>query len=254
MKLPEQSLAKPAGLALSDLWRRAPPPESLREGNRMANWNGAVASREETREAKRRATLRVAARIFNEKGYHATSLDEVAEEIGVTKTALYYYFKNKEQLLYECLKLSYDCGLTARTETEAHGGTAFERLCFLYRRFMVLLMQERGAYTTMSTIRALPEEAQQELLERRRQLDRYSRMLIEAAIAEGDLRPVNVRVTSNLFLGAMNWILRWHNEADGMTPEEIADHFLDLFLNGIVRKPGEGGAPAADPTPGPAAG
>ncbi|MGR3454126.1 TetR/AcrR family transcriptional regulator [Pseudooceanicola sp.] len=209
----------------------------------MANWNGAVASREETRELKRRATLRVAARIFNEKGYHATSLDEVAEEIGVTKTALYYYFKNKEQLLYECLKLSYDCGLTARTETEAHGGTAFERLCFLYRRFMVLLMQERGAYTTMSTIRALPEEAQQELLERRRQLDRYSRMLIEAAIAEGDLRPVDVRVTSNLFLGAMNWILRWHNESDGMSPDEIADHFLDLFLNGIVNRPDAPPAP-----------
>ena len=86
----------------------------------------------------------------------------------------------------------------------------------------------------MSAIRALPKEAQDELLDRRRQLDRYSRMLIEQAIAEGDIRQVNVRVTSNLFLGAMNWILRWHNADDGMSPEDIADHFLDLFLNGIV--------------------
>jgi len=203
----------------------------------MASWNGAVASREEARELKRRATLRVAAKIFNEKGYHATSMDEVADEIGVTKTALYYYFSSKEQLLYECLKLSYDCGQTARLETERHSGTAFERMCFLYRRFMLLLMEQHGAYTTMSAIRALPEEAQRELLNRRRQLDRYSRTLIDQAIAEGDLRPVNVRVTSNLFLGAMNWILRWHNEDDGMSPEEIADHFLDLFLHGIVSAP-----------------
>ncbi|ASM74992.1 MULTISPECIES: TetR/AcrR family transcriptional regulator [Roseobacteraceae] len=212
----------------------------------MANWNGVVASREEVRELKRRATLRVAATIFNEKGYHATSMDDVAEEVGVTKTALYYYFKNKEQLLYECLKLSYDCGQTARIEAEASDGTAFERLCFLYRRFMILLMEQRGAYTTMSTIRALPEEAQRELLDRRRQLDRYSRMLIERAIAEGDLRAVNVRVTSNLFLGAMNWILRWHNEDDGMSPEEIADQFLDLFLNGIVSAKHEGSDPDAE--------
>jgi AcrR family transcriptional regulator len=203
----------------------------------MANWNGAVASREEVRALKRRAALRVAARIFNEKGYHATSLDEVAEEIGVTKTALYYYFKNKEQLLYECLKLTYDCGQTARLETEAVDGTAFEKLCFLYKRFMELLMEERGAYTTMANIRALPEDAQQELFDRRRQLDRYSRMLLKKAIAEGSVRAVDERITSNFFLGAVNWILRWHTEDDAMSPEEVSEHFLDLFMNGITSPP-----------------
>lgn len=200
----------------------------------MANWNGAVASREELRELKRRAALKVAARIFNEKGYHATSLDEIADEIGVTKTALYYYFKNKEQLLYECLKLTYDCGQTARLEAEQMDGSAFEKLSHLYRRFMEKLMEERGAYTTMSNIRALPDIQQAELLERRKHLDRYSRMLIEKAITEGDLRSVDVRVTSNFFLGAVNWILRWHTEDDAMTPREVSDHFLDLFMNGIV--------------------
>ncbi|WP_375176209.1 TetR/AcrR family transcriptional regulator [Pseudooceanicola sp.] len=202
----------------------------------MANWNGAVASREELRELKRRAALRVAARIFNEKGYHATSLDEIADEIGVTKTALYYYFKNKEQLLYECLKLTYDCGQSARLEAEQMDGTAFEKLSHLYRCFMEQLMEERGAYTTMANIRALPEDQQTELMERRKHLDRYSRMLIEKAIAEGALRPVDVRITSNFFLGAVNWILRWHTEDDAMSPREVSAHFLDLFMNGIVAK------------------
>ena len=202
----------------------------------MANWNGAVASREELRELKRRAALKVAARIFNEKGYHATSLDEIADEIGVTKTALYYYFKNKEQLLYECLKLTYDCGQTARLEAEKFDGTAFDKLQHLYRRFMENLMEERGTYTTMANIRALPDAQQEELLDRRKNLDRYSRMLIEKAISEGALRPVDVRITSNFFLGAVNWILRWHSEDDAMTPRDVSNHFLDLFMNGIVAK------------------
>jgi AcrR family transcriptional regulator len=202
----------------------------------MANWNGAVASREELRELKRRAALRVAARIFNEKGYHATSLDEIADEIGVTKTALYYYFKNKEQLLYECLKLTYDCGQSARLEAEQMDGTAFEKLKHLYRCFMENLMEERGAYTTMANIRALPDDQQAELMERRKHLDRYSRMLIEKAIAEGALRPVDVRITSNFFLGAVNWILRWHTEDDAMSPRDVSNHFLDLFMNGIVAR------------------
>ncbi|MGH1425153.1 MAG: TetR/AcrR family transcriptional regulator [Pseudooceanicola sp.] len=202
----------------------------------MANWNGAVASREEIRELKRRAALRVAARIFNEKGYHATSLDEIADEIGVTKTALYYYFKNKEQLLYECLKVTYDCGQNARLEAEKMNGTAFEKLRVLYSRFMENLMEERGAYTTMANIRALTDEQQAELLERRRNLDRYSRMLLDKAVEEGAVRSVDVRVTSNFFLGAVNWILRWHSEDDAMSPTDVSAQFLDLFMNGIVKK------------------
>ncbi|MDF1855133.1 TetR/AcrR family transcriptional regulator [Pseudooceanicola sp.] len=96
------------------------------------------------------AVLRVAARIFDEKGYRATSLDE----IGVTKTALYHDFKNKEQLLYECIKLTYNCGQNARLEAEKADGSAFEKLQLLYRRFMENLMEERGAYTTMANISA----------------------------------------------------------------------------------------------------
>lgn len=201
----------------------------------MASWDGAVASREEQRELKRRAALRVASRIFNIKGYQGTSLDEIADEIGVTKTALYYYFKNKEQLLFECLQLSYDCGMNARLESEAKGGTGYERLRHLYRRFMQLLMQERGAYTTQANLHALPEDKRELLLERRRQLDRYSRMLLTKSIEEGAIRPVDVRIASNYFLGAVNWILRWYDEDDDKTPEEISEIFLDLLMNGISR-------------------
>ena len=202
----------------------------------MANWNGAVASREELRELKRQAALKIAARIFNLKGYHATSLDEIADEIGVTKTALYYYFKNKEQLLYECLKQTYDCGQTARLEAEKLEGSSFEKLQHLYRCFVERLLEHSGAYTTMTNIRSLPEAQQAELLECRRRLDCYSRMLIERAIAEGALRPVDVSLTSNFFLGAMNWILRWHSEEEGVSPRYAGEHFLDLFMNGIVAK------------------
>ena len=200
----------------------------------MVNWNGAVASREEIRALKRRAALKVAARIFNEKGYHATSLDEIADEIGVTKTALYYYFKNKEQLLYECLKLTYDCGQNARLEAEQMDGTAFEKLSHLYRRFMENLMEERGAFTTSAHLNALPDDKREELLERRRHFDRYSRMLIQKSVEEGALREVDVRLTSNFILGAVNWILRWYSEDDKATPEQVSSAFMDLLMHGIA--------------------
>ena len=199
----------------------------------MSNWDNAIATPKEQRELKRRALLRVAARIFNEKGYYGTSLDEIADALGVTKPALYYYVKSKDALLYECLMLSYGCGQRARALAEEQGGTAYEKLCLLYKTFMVLLMEERGAYTTMANIAALPQKQQEELMERRRQLDRYSRSLIRQAIEAGDIRPVDVRVASNVLLGAVNWILRWYSE-DEYAPEEIATIFLDLMMNGIA--------------------
>ena len=102
----------------------------------------------------------------------------------------------------------------------------------------------RGFYIPMDVnhgdlaevIRALPKAYQTELLDRRRQLDRYSRMLIEKAVAEGALRDVDVRLTSNFFMGAVNWILRWHTEDDETPPEAVSEHFLDLFMNGITAR------------------
>jgi len=201
----------------------------------MSTWDASIASPREQREIKRRAILRVASRLFNERGFHGTSLDEIAEVLGVTKAALYYYVDSKEALLYECMRLSYDCGQQAREAAEAAGGSAYERLCLLYRRFCELLMSERGAYTTMANLNALPEDKRHVLLERRRKLDAYCRRLIQAAMAEGRVRDVDPRIAANLFLGAANWILRWHSDDGELTPAEIADQFVDLMLHGLAR-------------------
>lgn len=203
----------------------------------MAEWKGAVPTRQEQREHKQRAMLRTAARIFNKKGFHNTSLEEIARELGVTKAALYYYVRGKDELLYQCIKLSYECGRQARLQAKEHGGPALERFKVLYRNFMVGLMSEHGAYTSAGDIQALPEEQRQEFIKDRRLFDQYSRALLDEAIKEGALRAVDVRIASNFFLGAINWILRWHNEDEHLTPEEIAEMFLDLMLNGLLAAP-----------------
>ena len=112
-------------------------------------------------------------------------------------------------------------------------GNSFEKLQHLYRRFAELLMVERGAFTSNDNLHALPEEARVLLIERRRQFDRFSRDLLQICIDEGLIRPVDVRLTSNYFLGAVNWILRWYSERDGISPAEIAANFVDLMINGV---------------------
>ena len=199
----------------------------------MTAWQNIVPSKDEQREQKRRMLLRVAARIFNKKGFHNTSLDEIAEKLGVTKPTLYYYVSGKDDLLYQCLKVTYDCGRRARGYADQHGNSAIDKIYRLHHRFIVLLLSEHGAYTTSGDIAALPADQQRELLERRKQFDRYNRDLLRSAVEEGSIRQVDVRVASNFLLGAINWILRWYPEDDSRTPEAIADAFLDIFFRGV---------------------
>ncbi|MGD9503136.1 MAG: helix-turn-helix domain-containing protein, partial [Methyloceanibacter sp.] len=68
----------------------------------MSRWANAVPDRDEQLEIKRKAIIREAAKVFNRRGMHGTTLDEVAERLGVTKTALYRYVRNKDELLFAC--------------------------------------------------------------------------------------------------------------------------------------------------------
>lgn len=201
----------------------------------MADWNGEIASREELREMKRRAALRVASRLFNEKGYHATSLDEIADRIGVTKTALYYYFRNKEELLFECIEISIKAGEDARAATEAAEGTAFDRFCVFYLTVLASAIEDGGSYATLVNIRALPSAMQQDLMQRREALTAHIQDLLRAAIAEGQMRAVDIDSTALFLTSAITWVMAYSLERhDGQAaPEKTARAFLDQILNGL---------------------
>ena len=86
-------------------WKKAPDPENERA-------------------IKRDAVLRTAAQIFNEKGFHATSLDEVAERLQISKPTLYYYVKNKDDILFQCVNRGLEMMQQAIQQAGQSGGTA----------------------------------------------------------------------------------------------------------------------------------
>jgi AcrR family transcriptional regulator len=207
----------------------------------MSTWNNAVASRADQRELKRLTMLRVAGRMFSQRGFHNVSLDDIAAELGVTKAALYYYCTSKDELLYECIKITYDCGRKAREYSEANGGTALEKFCLLHQKFIELLATNSGAYTSAGDIYSMPQEWRDELLSKRRQFDAVNRKLLQRCIDEGSIRPIDTKLASNYFLGAVNWMLRWYSESGDLKPEDIGKAFLDFFMNGVVMHPPAGG-------------
>ena len=116
--------------------------ELPRKSREASTWKDAVLSRDKQFAAKRSVLIREAARAFGQKGYHNASLDDVAQQLGVTKPALYYYVKSKQEILFECHMISSDVADRAVAYADEVQGTGLDRVVALCRRYLESLISE----------------------------------------------------------------------------------------------------------------
>ncbi len=196
--------------------------------------------REDPREAKRLSILRTAARIFAERGYHNTSVSDVAELLGVSKPFLYYYLKNKEDILFECSRIATAELHEVLDQVRALRGSAIEKLQMLFRGYARVMSTDFGACLIRSTTPgSLPPALREKLFTGRRRLNREVERILAEGIADGSIRSLHPRLASFALFGAFNWITTWYRPDGPMTPEAIADLYLDLFARGLL--PPQGG-------------
>lgn len=209
----------------------------------MAKWNDVALSREEQHRQKRRALIAAAGRAFRKQGFHQTSMDDVASALNVTKTALYYYVKNKQELLYECHNLAFDMGEEAIAEAEAGGGTGRERLEILIRAYILRLTDELGGGGVMSEDNALLPAQLEKIKERRRRWDQVFRGMVQEGIDDGSLQAHHPKIVEFCLMGAIRNLHRWYSPEGEMKGEEIAREFCAIFFDGLAT-PAEAAVPA----------
>ena len=188
---------------------------------------------EETRFATQRdRLLKAAARCFNEKGYSGTSLKDVGNHLGLTDAAIYYYVRNKEQLVYQCYLRAAELGREALDRALADGTTGFEQ-AYLYIRYHVEIMaSERGPAAIMSEIPSLQPDHRNEVLAISRRHSRDFEAILSRGIDDGSIAPCDVRMTGNAIMGAINWIPKWfHGDAD--MAEQISSGFPEILTRGL---------------------
>jgi TetR/AcrR family transcriptional regulator len=132
--------------------------ETTLPARRADAWKDAGQSRDDQFAAKRAALIRKAARAFSARGFYNTSLDDIAAELGVTKPALYYYVKNKEEILYACHQISNELGAQAMTYAESVPGNGLDRVVALAHRYVEVLTGEFGASAVLMEFDALQPE------------------------------------------------------------------------------------------------
>jgi len=195
-------------------------------------------AREEPREAKRLSILRTAARIFAERGYHNTSVSDVADVLGVSKPFLYYYLKNKEDILFECSRIATEQLHEVLEAVRTLRGTAWEKLQLLFRGYARVMSTDFGACLIRSTTPgSLPPDLREKLFTGRRRLNREVERILAEGIADGSIRSLHPRLASFALFGAFNWITTWYRHGGAMAPETVADTYLDLFARGMLPPP-----------------
>ena len=199
----------------------------------MASPWGTAPERAQLRASKREAVLRVAAQIFNEKGFHATSLDEVAERLHVTKPTLYYYVKNKDEILFECVNIGLQRLEEAIRRERAGGGRAIDQLVAAMRSYVEIVTQDFGMCIIRVGEDPLPAQSRRKLRSFKAQLDRHFRELVRQGIEEGSIADCDPKIAAFTLAGALSWIGRWYRPDGPLSPEQIAQQCIALLANGL---------------------
>jgi AcrR family transcriptional regulator len=191
------------------------------------------ADREQEREAKREAVLRAAAQVFNEQGFQASTLDQVAARLNVTKPTLYYYVKSKDEILFECVRIGLSMLQQAADEVTASGGNAADKLVAVMRQYAEIATMDFGMCVIRVGEDPLPAEAKVELRRMKARLDRVFRELVRQGIQEGSIGPCDPKLAAFTIAGALSWIARWYRPDGGQTAAQIADEVIGLLLKGL---------------------
>lgn len=192
-----------------------------------------AAQREADRVAKRDAVLRAAVRMFNERGFFATSLDDVAASLGISKRTIYHYLANKDQVLLECVTIGLQQLLRAAEDARAEQGTGRERLVKFLRRYVEINMDDFGMCVTRTGEEALSRESLPRYRALKREIDVAMRQMLAEAIDDGSIAPIDVKITSFALAGALNWPGRWYDPDGALSPEQISEAMVAVLMSGL---------------------
>lgn len=177
--------------------------------------------------------LAVVVRVFNERGYDGTSMEDLSAGLGIGKSSIYHHVGSKEELLGLALDRSLDALFAITEEPEVIRGRAIDRLERLVRRAIDVLTTELPYVTLLLRVRGnTPTELR--ALARRREFDRFVSELVAEAAAEGDLRSdIDPGLTSRLLFGAVNSLIEWYRPERGDHAAELADAMVRMTFDGL---------------------
>lgn len=187
--------------------------------------------------ARRDEILDTAVAAFRRRGYAGTSMRDIGRALRRTQGSLYYYFPDKESILYGSHERALDRVLAMAAAVCRESSDPAARLRGLIEGHVALMVQEFHGTAFALEVGALGGSRLRAVVRRRDRYERILRRVIAAGIRRGRFRPVDPKMTAFALLGSINWIARWYRPRGGAGAGEIGRAFADLYLRSLLRHP-----------------
>lgn len=204
---------------------------------REKKWTDGNLGREQLHAVRRESILREAARCFNRKGYHGTTIEDIARLLNVSTAALYYYFKRKEDLLFQCHQMALEVATQGLHIAEASSGPADDRLRGALHYYIEHITDALSGCVALLEEGALSAGGYREIVRRRDAYESQVRQVVEEGIASDVFVPCDPKMMGFAILGAVTWIPKWYRREGTLLPKEIARILSTYLVRGLQKRP-----------------
>jgi TetR/AcrR family transcriptional regulator, cholesterol catabolism regulator len=179
---------------------------------------------------------RTVARLFARNGYERTSIRDITSELGMSKSSLYYYFKSKEELLFNLANDCMDDALEVLEEIIASDIPPDEKIGRLFRFYASFFVSDNDRLTLLVTeLQSLGAPLRKILLEKERRYVSLLRSVLTDLDSQGVLKEIHPTVAVFAFFGMVHYTYKWYDPNGPISPRELADGFCEIFTQGVLK-------------------
>lgn len=178
----------------------------------------------------------VIARLFAYRGYHSTSMREIARELGMNQSSLYHYFTSKQDILFTLMNDAMDDVLAILQEissTDLLPEDRLNRVLSFYTQYyagdqerLILLINEMNS---------LNEEYRSILVRKQRQYVQLIKSILEELAAQGKIKQIDPAIATFAFFGMVHYTIKWYHKDGPVSLEQLANSFVEIFTKGVLR-------------------
>jgi len=184
---------------------------------------------------RRDEIVRGAAAVLRQSRDGTLRMAEVAKHVGLVKGNLYYYFKDRQELIFHCHMRCTEMSLAALEQIEPRLASAEERLREVLRRHIEIIIASEYGGALLADIGELTPVQRRRYVAVRDRFEAGVRRLIEEGIAAKEFKPTRVPLAGFAILGSINWMPKWHRPDGPLAAREVANWFVDYFIRGLKR-------------------
>lgn len=182
----------------------------------------------------RQQILQAAAQIFREKGFHAASMSDIAQAVNLQKASLYHHISSKQAILVAVLDQGLDLLIEGMMQVMELDVAPDEKLRIAVNTYLEALTQQPDLTAVLLLEhRSLEPKYREKHIPRRDRFETLWRQIIEEGILDGTFVNTDPGISAKTILGIINWTIMWYRPDGELSPEEIANQSVNLFLNGL---------------------